>query len=237
MTDAFHWRKAITVSVFLHIFLLASAGYLTAGLTASIPRTEEIVMDLDLVSDPGNRAGNTPEAPEQAASPPAPRPAVAESTPVEPVQTETAANPVVTASALSMAEAEAPSPVSGLSRDTGGAGGNVPGTSASVNGIGGSGSGSGIAAPGILSKAEPVYPPAARQAGLEGTVVLKIQILTNGRSGEISVTRSSGHPSLDESAVAAVRQWQFIPAKDLSNGRTVTCTTTLPVSFRLHGHK
>lgn len=224
MTYAFHWRKAITVSVCLHIFLLAAAGYLTAGLANFIPQTEEIILTLDLVNTPVEQAGSAPKLPDPSIPipPDAPIPVMTEPPLMEPLE----AKPVITtASALSMTAAEAPMPpVSG----------QLPSTSSAPSGSSG---GKGIAAPGILSKVDPLYPPSARQAGLEGTVVLRIQILSNGRSGEIDIARSSGYQVLDEAAVAAVRQWHFIPAKDLSSSRPVTCTTTLPVSFRLHGSR
>ena len=102
----------------------------------------------------------------------------------------------------------------------------------------GSGSGSGIGAgnlqaPSILQQVKPRYPEEARQAGIEGTVVLRIQILTNGDPGEISVLRSSGSASLDEAAVDAVGEWRFVPAKDPATGRSIACYTSIPIVFRL----
>ena len=222
MTYAVHWRKAITVSVCLHIFLLAAAGYLTAGLANFIPQAEEIILTMDLVNAPAEQAGSEPKLPDPPILPDTPVPVVTEPPLMEPLE----AKPVVTtASALSMTAAEEPMPP--LSRQ-------LPNTSAAPSGSSG---GKGITAPGILSKVDPQYPQSARQAGQEGTVVLKIQILSTGRSGEIVIARSSGYQVLDEAAVTAVRQWQFIPAKDLNSSRSVTCTTTLPVSFRLHGSR
>ncbi|HEY3425128.1 MAG TPA: hypothetical protein VGL27_10050 [Negativicutes bacterium] len=37
--------------------------------------------------------------------------------------------------------------------------------------------------------------------------------------------------------MTAVQKWRFVPAKDRTSGRTVACTTTLPVSFRLQDHQ
>lgn len=222
MTYASNWRKAITVSVCLHMFLLAAAGYLTAGLANFTPQTEEIILTMDLVNTPAEQAVSEPTLPDPPLPPDAPVPVVTEPPLLEPLE----AKPVVTtASSLSMTAAEAPRPP---------ASSQLPSTSTAPSGSAG---GKGIAAPGILSKVDPLYPPSARQAGLEGTVVLKIQILSTGRPGEIVIARSSGYQVLDEAAIAAVQQWQFIPAKDLNSSRSVTCMTTLPVSFLLQGSR
>jgi protein TonB len=49
------------------------------------------------------------------------------------------------------------------------------------------------------------YPPPARSRGLSGTVLLDISIGSNGVIGDVSVTRSSSHPLLDEAALEAAR--------------------------------
>lgn len=228
MSYTYYWRKALSVSLLLHLFFLAAAGYLSAGWTAP-PPVQEVLLEMDLVNDPAERAGVS-------ALPPAPSPVpeVPRQTPVpaESVPTEEPAEVLVTTSELAMTEAQpvaaaaAPASPGGSPDSTGSSA--IGGTSS-----GGSTKGGGIAAPGILSKADPVYPSAARKAGQEGTVLLRIEILTNGRTGAISVARSTGYAALDEAAIEAVTNWQFIPAKDLATGRAVPCTTTLPVSFRL----
>ncbi len=229
MTYAFYWRKAITISVCLHIFMIVAAGYLVANLT-TLALPEEIIMEMDLVNDPGDRANIDPgpSAPVIAPSPTQPVPT--ETVSSEPVPVETEVKPVITTSDLSISEVESPAVNAATGQPPGS---SNTGTGSGSAGATGSGSG-GIAGPGILTRVDPRYPPAARQAGQEGTVLLKIQILANGRPGEISIARSTGYTTLDEAAAEAVRKWQFIPAKDRSSGRTVVCTTTMPVSFRLH---
>jgi len=49
------------------------------------------------------------------------------------------------------------------------------------------------------------YPPPARSRGLSGTVLLDISIESSGAIGNVSVTRSSSHPLLDEAALEAAR--------------------------------
>jgi protein TonB len=234
MTYAYHWRKAMGISVCLHMFFIIGAGYLAAGLTAPLPMPEEVMLEMDLVSDPAERPENSNAAPEKAALPEALKPISAEMPPVMPVQAENKlkeVEPVVTTSELAMTAAEIPTTTGSQSSNS--ASNNTDSSSAAAP-VAGGGSQSGIAAPLILSKSDPVYPSAARQAGLEGTVILRIQILANGRPGDIAVARSTGHAILDEAAITAVEKWRFVPAKDRASGRTVACTTTLPVSFHLH---
>ncbi len=64
-----------------------------------------------------------------------------------------------------------------------------------------------------LGNPPPEYPSLALRRNWEGTVVLRIKVLANGRAGSVEVTKSSGKPQLDEAAVEAVRNWKFIPAK------------------------
>ncbi|MCU1717168.1 energy transducer TonB [Pseudomonas sp. 5P_3.1_Bac2] len=64
-----------------------------------------------------------------------------------------------------------------------------------------------------LGNPPPDYPPLALRRNWEGRVVLRIQVLSNGRAGSVEVSRSSGKPQLDQAAVEAVKNWKFIPAK------------------------
>lgn len=236
MTYACNWRKAMVISVCLHLFLVIGAGHLMASLPAALPIPEEVILEMDLVSNPAEPAENRATLNESSPVPDITKPAVAEMPPVLPDQTETSdrePDPVVTTSELAMTAAEMldATPVSNQSHSSK----SVHATSSpGAASVGDGSSQRGIAAPSILSKVNPVYPSAARQAGLEGTVILRIHIAANGRPGEISVARSTGHAALDEAAITAVGKWQFVPAKDRVSGRTVACTTTLPVSFRLH---
>ena len=59
------------------------------------------------------------------------------------------------------------------------------------------------------SNLPPQYPILARQMGYEGEVVLKIEILPDGSSGEIITVRSSGFNTLDHSAHNAVSEWKW----------------------------
>ncbi|WP_312198014.1 energy transducer TonB [Anaerospora hongkongensis] len=230
MSYTYYWRKALSVSLLLHLFFLAAAGYLSAGWTAP-PPVQEVLLEMDLVNDPAERAGVSALPPAPSLVPEVPR--QSQPVPAETLPTEEPAEALVTTSELAMTEAQPVAAAAAAPASSGGSPDSIGSSAIGGTSSGGSIKGGGIAAPGILSKSDPVYPSSARKAGQEGTVLLRIEILTNGRTGAISVARSTGYAALDEAAIEAVANWQFIPAKDLATGRTVPCTTTLPVSFRL----
>lgn len=78
---------------------------------------------------------------------------------------------------------------------------------------------------------KPSYPEEARRKGMEGEVLLKVEVLANGGVGQIEVKRSSGHEILDRSALSAVKQWRFIPANK-ENG-PIPCWVNIPIKFQL----
>jgi protein TonB len=78
---------------------------------------------------------------------------------------------------------------------------------------------------------KPLYPHEAKKKGYEGEVLLRVEVLSNGRVGEIQVRRSSGYDVLDRSAIKTVKQWKFIPAQ---KGETpVPVWVNIPVAFQL----
>lgn len=64
-----------------------------------------------------------------------------------------------------------------------------------------------------LHNPPPDYPEMARDEGWEGRVILKVHVLASGKPDSVDVQTSSGHSALDRAAVAAVKQWAFVPAK------------------------
>ena len=75
----------------------------------------------------------------------------------------------------------------------------------------------------------PVYPPAARTAGVQGRVIMEATIDPSGEVGDIEVLQSV--PELDEAAIAAAEQWRFEPT--LVDGVAVPVSMTLTISFWL----
>jgi protein TonB len=88
-----------------------------------------------------------------------------------------------------------------------------------------------IHAPSKLNNVPPVYPPMAKQARVEGTVILEATISEQGRVTNVKVLR--GIPLLDNSALDAVKQWHYSPT--LLNGTPVPVVMTVTVNFRLNG--
>ena len=81
----------------------------------------------------------------------------------------------------------------------------------------------------LLSQVPLVYPPLARQARIQGNVVLHVIVDPDGRVKE--VTLISGHPLLVQAAIDSVRQWRYKPT--LLNGTRVAVDTRATVTFTL----
>ena len=60
-----------------------------------------------------------------------------------------------------------------------------------------------------ISKPQPAYPPIAKAAGASGTVT--VQILVDEEGNVVSASAVSGHPLLQQAAVAAAREAKFSP--------------------------
>jgi protein TonB len=80
----------------------------------------------------------------------------------------------------------------------------------------------------------PHYPPISRRMNEEGTVVLRVELDENGRIGATRIHASSGHPRLDEAALAAVRNWRCTAAQ--RGGQPVRATALQPFKFILQGN-
>jgi len=81
----------------------------------------------------------------------------------------------------------------------------------------------------LIKKVQPIYPALARQARIQGTVVMTVSI---NKSGDVhDVLLVSGHPMLGPAAIAAVTQWKYRPY--LMNGEPVDIQTTIQVNFKL----
>jgi TonB family protein len=81
----------------------------------------------------------------------------------------------------------------------------------------------------IVSQPKPVYPPDAKEARIQGTVRLNVDISVDGKVKDVSVI--SGPPELVKSAVDAVSQWVY--STTLLNGEPVEVTTTVDVNYTL----
>jgi periplasmic protein TonB len=84
----------------------------------------------------------------------------------------------------------------------------------------------------VSKRVEPVYPPASRRLGEQGTAMFRVLVDERGRPSEVQTVRSSGYPRLDQAALDAIRKWTFTPAK---NGSTpILSWTRVQVKFQLN---
>jgi len=83
----------------------------------------------------------------------------------------------------------------------------------------------------VVAQPQPAYPALARQARIQGNVVLHAIIDKDGRVGQLEVV--SGHPLLVQAALDAVKQWRYQPTQ--LNGDPVEVDTTITVTFVLGG--
>src|ERR1700674_5502600 len=89
----------------------------------------------------------------------------------------------------------------------------------------------GVATGLLIKKVTPNYPQLAKQARIQGTVVLQAEISKDGTIQNLQLI--SGHPMLAPAAIEAVRQWRYKPY--LLNGEPVAVETTVQVNFSLSG--
>jgi len=83
----------------------------------------------------------------------------------------------------------------------------------------------------LISKVQPTYPPLAKTARIQGSVILNAVISKGGNIENLRVM--SGHPMLVQSALDEVKQWKYRPY--ILNGEPVEVETTVTVNFNLSG--
>ncbi len=83
----------------------------------------------------------------------------------------------------------------------------------------------------LIRQVKPNYPALARQARIQGTVVLQAVISKDGSIEHLTLV--SGHPMLAPAAIEAVKQWKYKPY--FLNGEPVEVDTTINVNFTLAG--
>jgi periplasmic protein TonB len=184
--------------------------------------------------------------------PPPPPPAAAPVKIVKQVQTDIVNGQLRTPTKIPekvqmIKEDEAPPPVMSAAGVVGGVPGGVPG--GSMGGvIGGIISSTPVAVPKVatpqrvrvsqgvtqgllIRKVQPAYPPLARQARIQGSVLLQAEISKDGTIQNLRLI--SGHPMLAPAAIEAVKQWRYKPY--ILNGEPVEVETQITVNFTLSG--
>ena len=81
-----------------------------------------------------------------------------------------------------------------------------------------------------LKNPAPEYPTYSKRMKEQGTVLILVQVSAQGHPEKIQLQQSSGFDSLDEAALQAVRQWQFVPAR---RGQTpIAASVIVPIQFK-----
>ena len=91
-------------------------------------------------------------------------------------------------------------------------------------------SGPGITLPKLVHETKPSYSATARNAGVQGIVVLDCVILTDGTVGDVRVSKPLDS-DLDAEAIRTVRQWKFTPGE--KEGQAVPVQVSVELTFTL----
>jgi len=227
--------KTGTIAFVLHVVLLGILVLMPLLFTEALPKTQLMTF---LVAPPPP-------------PPPPPPPAAAPVKIVKQVQTDIVNGQLRTPTKIPekvqmIKEDEAPPP-SMTSGVIGGVPGGVPG--GQMGGvIGGIISSTPIAVPKVavpqrvrvsqgvtqglvIRRVQPTYPPLARQARIQGSVILQAEISKDGTIENLRLI--SGHPMLAPAAIEAVKQWRYKPY--FLNGEPVPVETQITVNFSLSG--
>lgn len=78
---------------------------------------------------------------------------------------------------------------------------------------------------------KPLYPALAVRRHQEGLVSLRVEINPSGQVTQVVLNQSSGFPLLDEAAIQAVKQWEFVPAR--IGSLPVESEIQVPIRFTL----
>lgn len=226
----FPYTKTTGISLFLHGIVIIGLG--TWGFSAPVadpPAFVAVAVDIVPASvvDMGDMAKTMAEPPPPAPAlveKPAPRPAqsVPRTEPLSPALPGEAGETSV-AQAVSLAP---PGTAAAVSTGTG-----TVETTAVGKGDAATDGGGPATNANCLYGPKPTYPQAARKAGWEGAVTVRVLIDTDGSVASVSVREGSGYTILDEAAAQAVKKWRFSPAK--KGGVPITSFYDIKVRFRL----
>lgn len=83
----------------------------------------------------------------------------------------------------------------------------------------------------LASNADPVYPATALRAGIEGSVVARINVDRQGNVSDVAIVQREGSRdrALDRAVIEAARNWRFEPA--MREGQAIDSVVQVPVDF------
>ena len=90
--------------------------------------------------------------------------------------------------------------------------------------------GNGVTLPKVVKEVRAQYPQGSMDSRVQGTVLMKCVVQRDGKPGDITVTKSL-EPTLDEAAIAALKQWEFEPGK--KDGTAVAVRVSIEMTFTL----
>jgi protein TonB len=79
------------------------------------------------------------------------------------------------------------------------------------------------------AKFPPAYPDAALRAKKTGKVLVACEVDEQGKVASAGIRKSSGHPELDQAALAAVNRWRFKPGT--KGGKATRASCVVPFTF------
>jgi len=82
-----------------------------------------------------------------------------------------------------------------------------------------------------LTPIRPKYPKEAKDAGIEGTVIVQVFVDEKGKVTETKISKGIPNSRLDEAAIEAIRKTRFKPAK--AREKSVGVWISIPINFRL----
>lgn len=88
-----------------------------------------------------------------------------------------------------------------------------------------------FATPDYKKNSPPSYPLMARRRNYEGMVLLDVLVRRDGMVGSVRLAQSSGHETLDQSAIRGVMKWTFHPGK--RGDEPLEMWVTIPIRFQL----
>jgi TonB family protein len=88
----------------------------------------------------------------------------------------------------------------------------------------------GLSLPKVIASVQPQYTPEAKDAKIQGTVAVGLEVNADGKAQNMYIIRSLDK-GLDENAMAAISQWTFQPGE--KDGKPVIVFATIEVNFRL----
>ena len=92
--------------------------------------------------------------------------------------------------------------------------------------------GNGVTLPIPIREVRPQYTQAARDAHIQGRVLLDVVVLADGEVGDVNIAQSLDTTyGLDEQALTAMKQWEFRPGK--KDGTPVAVQIQVEMTFKL----